>query len=157
MASLSELWIREYNEASKHAYDSTRMISKRSSFGTGPEAHRHWLKKNVYKCKFETNCYKQKCFFKKHLRLELLNNIQRFVEVLSNKLLLLVTYKTMAGATQMTVAGVYLPSFEGLRPSTVKVSSLSFRMGGGFTRRGLVVKAATSVAPKVVFINSIHI
>ncbi|GJS11744.1 RNA polymerase sigma factor sigA-like protein [Tanacetum coccineum] len=35
MASSSELWIREYNEASKHTYDSTRMISERSSFGTG--------------------------------------------------------------------------------------------------------------------------
>nr|GEU82731.1 hypothetical protein [Tanacetum cinerariifolium] len=35
MASSSEVWIREYNEASKHTYDSTRMISERSSFGTG--------------------------------------------------------------------------------------------------------------------------
>lgn len=56
----------------------------------------------------------------------------------------------MAGATQMTIAGVYtLPSFEGLRPSTtVKVSSLSFRIGGRLTRPGLVVKAATTVSPK---------
>ena len=58
-------------------------------------------------------------------------------------------------AAQMTAAassGVLLPSFEGLRPSTINVSSVSFRMGGGLTLRsprGLVVKAATTVAPKV--------
>lgn len=58
-------------------------------------------------------------------------------------------------AAQMTAAAsssVFLPSFEGLKPSTIKVSSASFRMGGGLTlrsTRGLVVKAATTVAPKV--------
>ncbi|KAJ9541888.1 hypothetical protein OSB04_028394 [Centaurea solstitialis] len=60
----------------------------------------------------------------------------------------------MAAAAQMmtTTAGVFLPSFEGLRSSTLKASSsVSFRMGGGgdgFALRGLVVKAATTVAPK---------
>lgn len=54
----------------------------------------------------------------------------------------------MAGAT--TVAGssssVYLPSFQGLRPSsTVNISSLRMTLNN---RRGLVVKAATTVAPK---------
>ncbi|GJR81142.1 hypothetical protein Tco_0151927 [Tanacetum coccineum] len=43
MASSLELWIREYNEASKHAYDITMMISERSSFWTGLEAQRHPL------------------------------------------------------------------------------------------------------------------
>ncbi|KAI3798033.1 hypothetical protein L1987_33299 [Smallanthus sonchifolius] len=57
-------------------------------------------------------------------------------------------------AAQMTAAAssrVFLPPFEGLRPSTVKVSSVLFRTGGGLTlgsNRGLVVKAATTVAPK---------
>ncbi|CAI9271231.1 unnamed protein product [Lactuca saligna] len=57
-------------------------------------------------------------------------------------------------AAQMTAAAsssVFLPSFEGLKSSTIKVSSASFRMGGGLTlrsTRGLVVKAATTVAPK---------
>lgn len=56
---------------------------------------------------------------------------------------------------QMTTAassGVFLLSFEGLRSSTVKASSFSFRMGGGLdlgSTPGLVVKAATTVAPKV--------
>lgn len=59
-------------------------------------------------------------------------------------------------AAQMTTAAssrVFVPAFEGFRPSTVKVSSLSFRTGRGSTlgsgsTRGLVVKAATTVAPK---------
>ncbi|KAK1411326.1 hypothetical protein QVD17_37874 [Tagetes erecta] len=64
-----------------------------------------------------------------------------------------VSVQKMAAA-QMTNAAssrVFLPPFEGLKPSTIKVSSLSFRAGAGFTRvstRGLVVKAATTVAPK---------
>lgn len=41
MASSSDPWTREYNEASKLADDITGMISERSSFGTGPEAQRH--------------------------------------------------------------------------------------------------------------------
>lgn len=41
MASSSDQWTREYNEASKLADDITGMISERSSFGTGPEAQRH--------------------------------------------------------------------------------------------------------------------
>ncbi|KAK1430927.1 hypothetical protein QVD17_14056 [Tagetes erecta] len=41
MASSSDPWTREYNEASKLADDITNMISERSSFGTGPEAQRH--------------------------------------------------------------------------------------------------------------------
>uniref|UniRef100_A0A5B7A4S9 20 kDa chaperonin, chloroplastic n=1 Tax=Davidia involucrata TaxID=16924 RepID=A0A5B7A4S9_DAVIN len=44
-----------------------------------------------------------------------------------------------------------LPSFEGLRPSTVRVSSVAPLRQGGLTLRsfrGLVVKAATVVAPK---------
>ncbi|KAM0037998.1 putative GroES-like superfamily, chaperonin GroES, groES chaperonin family [Helianthus debilis subsp. tardiflorus] len=57
-------------------------------------------------------------------------------------------------AAQMTTAASsrgFLPPFEGLRPVTLKVSSLSFRTSGGLTlrsTRGLVVKAATTVAPK---------
>ncbi|KAF5768103.1 putative GroES-like superfamily, chaperonin GroES, groES chaperonin family [Helianthus annuus] len=57
-------------------------------------------------------------------------------------------------AAQMTTAASsrgFLPPFEGLRPVTMKVSSLSFRTSGGLTlrsTRGLVVKAATTVAPK---------
>ena len=59
----------------------------------------------------------------------------------------------MASAQMTTAASsrVFLPPFEGLRPSAVKVSSVSFRTGGGLTLgsiRGLVVKAATTVAPK---------
>lgn len=41
MASSSDPWTREYNEASKLADDITSMISERSSFGSGPEAQRH--------------------------------------------------------------------------------------------------------------------
>lgn len=41
MASSSDPWSREYNEASKLADDITSMISERSSFGSGPEAQRH--------------------------------------------------------------------------------------------------------------------
>ncbi|KAK9074239.1 hypothetical protein SSX86_006836 [Deinandra increscens subsp. villosa] len=41
MASSSDPWSREYNEASKLADDITSMISERNSFGTGPEAQRH--------------------------------------------------------------------------------------------------------------------
>ncbi|GJY94609.1 syntaxin-51-like protein isoform X2 [Tanacetum coccineum] len=41
MASSSDPWTREYNEASKLADDITGMISERSSIGTGPEAQRH--------------------------------------------------------------------------------------------------------------------
>ena len=46
-----------------------------------------------------------------------------------------------------------LPSFEGLRPSTIRVSlvGLPLRPAGLTQRpvRGLVVRAATSIAPKV--------
>ncbi|KAD7477950.1 hypothetical protein E3N88_01086 [Mikania micrantha] len=58
-------------------------------------------------------------------------------------------------AAQMTTAAssrVLLPPFDGFMPSTIKVSSVSFRTGGGLSlrsTRGLVVKAATTVAPKV--------
>lgn len=62
----------------------------------------------------------------------------------------------MAAAAQMTTtttAGAsFLPSFEGFRPSTIKFPSVSFRNGRSLTlgsTRGLVVKAATTVAPKV--------
>ncbi|CAH1444339.1 unnamed protein product [Lactuca virosa] len=41
MASSSDPWTREYNEASKLADDITSMISERNSFGSGPEAQRH--------------------------------------------------------------------------------------------------------------------
>ncbi|KAK9062602.1 hypothetical protein SSX86_019790 [Deinandra increscens subsp. villosa] len=57
-------------------------------------------------------------------------------------------------AAQMTTAAssrVFRPPFDGLRPSTIKVSSLTFRTGGALnlgSTRGLVVKAATTVAPK---------
>lgn len=41
MASSSDPWTREYNEASKLADDITSMISERNSVGSGPEAQRH--------------------------------------------------------------------------------------------------------------------
>ncbi|KAL4570230.1 hypothetical protein LXL04_025881 [Taraxacum kok-saghyz] len=41
MASSTDPWVREYNEASKLADDITNMISARSSVGPGPEAQRH--------------------------------------------------------------------------------------------------------------------
>ncbi|KVI02276.1 hypothetical protein Ccrd_019408 [Cynara cardunculus var. scolymus] len=41
MASSSDPWTREYNEASKLADDITSMISERNSIGSGPEAQRH--------------------------------------------------------------------------------------------------------------------
>ncbi|CAK9159236.1 unnamed protein product [Ilex paraguariensis] len=50
-----------------------------------------------------------------------------------------------------------LPSFQGLRPSTVRVFSVApLRKSGGLTQRsfrGLVVKAATVVAPKYTSLN----
>ncbi|XP_071707198.1 20 kDa chaperonin, chloroplastic-like [Rutidosis leptorrhynchoides] len=61
----------------------------------------------------------------------------------------------MAASAQMTTtshaAASFVPSFEGFRPSNVKFSSVSFKNGRGMTlgsTRGLVVKAATTVAPK---------
>ncbi|KAI7734840.1 hypothetical protein M8C21_030682 [Ambrosia artemisiifolia] len=62
----------------------------------------------------------------------------------------------MAAAYMTTTAAatssrVFLPPFEGLRPTTIKVSSVSFRPGRGLTigsTRGFLVKAATAVAPK---------
>ncbi|KAI7734838.1 hypothetical protein M8C21_030680 [Ambrosia artemisiifolia] len=62
----------------------------------------------------------------------------------------------MAAAYMTTTAAatssrVFLPPFEGLRPTTIKVSSVSFRRGRALTigsTRRLLVKAATSVAPK---------
>ncbi|KAL7601849.1 hypothetical protein Lser_V15G20938 [Lactuca serriola] len=41
MASSTDPWVREYNEASKLADDITSMISASSSLGSGPEAQRH--------------------------------------------------------------------------------------------------------------------
>ena len=56
-------------------------------------------------------------------------------------------------ASPMTVSARNLASFEGLRPSTVKFSSFGTLKPGAFTHRsfkGLVVKAATVIAPKVI-------
>lgn len=56
---------------------------------------------------------------------------------------------------QLTVPSISarnLPSFEGLKPSMVKLASLGPPKSGYVTQRsfrGLVVKAATVVAPKV--------
>lgn len=57
-------------------------------------------------------------------------------------------------AASVTVSARNLASFEGLRPSTVKFSSFGTLKAGNFTHnrsfKGLVVKAATVVAPKVI-------
>lgn len=55
-------------------------------------------------------------------------------------------------ASSVTVSARNLASFEGLRPSTVKFASFGTLRTGALTQRsfrGLVVKAATVVAPKV--------
>ncbi|XP_071741539.1 20 kDa chaperonin, chloroplastic-like [Rutidosis leptorrhynchoides] len=62
----------------------------------------------------------------------------------------------MAATAQMTISTTaatasFLPAFEGFRPSSLKFQSVSFRNGRSLTlgsTRGLVVKAATTVAPK---------
>nr|XP_043607881.1 syntaxin-51-like [Erigeron canadensis] len=41
MASSTDTWVWEYNEACKFADDITGMISARSSYGSGPEGQRH--------------------------------------------------------------------------------------------------------------------
>ncbi|KAJ7956014.1 20 kDa chaperonin, chloroplastic [Quillaja saponaria] len=62
-------------------------------------------------------------------------------------------------AVQLTASSISasnLPSFEGLRPSAVKFSSVGHLRVGGLNQRsfhGLVVKAATVVAPKYTSIN----
>lgn len=60
-------------------------------------------------------------------------------------------------ATTPTISTRSLPSFEGLRPSTVRISSVGLSMkAGGFTQRSfrsLVVRAAAVVAPKVSFLS----
>ena len=56
-------------------------------------------------------------------------------------------------ASLVTVSTRNLASFEDLRPSTVKFSSFGTLKPGAFTHRpfkGLVVKAATAVAPKAI-------
>ena len=56
-------------------------------------------------------------------------------------------------ATAPTITTRSLPSFEGLRPSTVRISSMGLPLkAGGLTQRSfrsLVVRAATVVTPKV--------
>ena len=61
-----------------------------------------------------------------------------------------------AQLTASTISTRNLPSFQGLRPSALKVGpSVGYcRVGNGLSQRsfrGLVVKAATVVTPKVVF------
>ena len=56
-------------------------------------------------------------------------------------------------ATAPAISTRSLPSFEGLRPSTVRVSLVRLPLrAAGLTQRpvrGLVVRAATSIGPKV--------
>ncbi|KAJ4708871.1 20 kDa chaperonin, chloroplastic-like protein [Melia azedarach] len=59
------------------------------------------------------------------------------------------TAQLTASSIKVPAARNFTPSFEGLRPSSVKFAS--FGVGGGISQRrfpGLVVKAATAVAPK---------
>ena len=45
-----------------------------------------------------------------------------------------------------------VPSFEGLKPSTARFASVGLLKAGQRSFRGLVVKAATVVVPKVTFV-----
>ncbi|KAK9278119.1 hypothetical protein L1049_028303 [Liquidambar formosana] len=61
-----------------------------------------------------------------------------------------------APLTASSISTRILPSFEGLRPSTVRISSVGVLRPGGLNLRsfqGLVVKAATVVAPKYTAIS----
>lgn len=63
-------------------------------------------------------------------------------------------------ASSISVSVRSLASFEGLRPSTVKFASFGTLKAGGAPQRsfrGLVVKAATVVAPKVSSLSTVEL